>query len=55
MNLDHIRKYVYVRRMKRYAAAHPAQMTVILVFILLSTLISVLLPVYFAMLTLPGL
>ena len=55
MNLDQIRKYVYVRRMKRYAATHPAQMTVILVFILLSTLISFLLPAYFALLTSPGL
>jgi hypothetical protein len=55
MNLDRTRKYVYVRRMKRYAAAHPAQVTIILVFILLSTLISVLLPVYFANLPLQGL
>ena len=55
MNLVRTRKYVYVRRMKRYAATHPAQMTVILVFILLSSLVSVLLPAYFAMLTLPGL
>ena len=55
MNLDQIRNYVYVRRMKRYAATHPAQMTIILVFVLLSTLISVLLPAYFALLTAPGL
>ncbi len=55
MNLDQIRKYVYVRRMKRFAATHPAQMTVILVFILLSSLISLLLPAYFALLTAPGL
>jgi hypothetical protein len=55
MNLDQIQKYVYVRRMKRYAATHPAQMTVILVFILLSSLISILLPAYFALLTAPGL
>lgn len=54
MNLDQIRKYVYVRRMKRYAATHPAQTTVILVFILLSTLVSILLPVYFANLPLQG-
>jgi hypothetical protein len=54
MNLDQIQKYVYVRRMKRYAATHPAQMTVILVFILLSTLVSILLPIYFANLPLQG-
>ena len=54
MNLDPIRKYVYVRRMKRYAATHPAQMTIILVFILLSTLVSLLLPIYFANLPLQG-
>ena len=54
MNLDQIRNYVYVRRMKRYAATHPAQMTIILVFVLLSTLISVLLPAYFANLPLQG-
>ena len=54
MKLDRSRKYLYVRRMKRYAAAHPSQMTIILVFILLSTLVSVLLPVYFANLPLQG-
>ena len=54
MNLDRPRKYVNVRRIKRYAATHPAQLTVILVFILLSTLVSLLLPVYFANLPLQG-
>ena len=47
-------KYIYARRRKRYSPTQLYKLSIILAFFLLSSLISLLLPIYFANLPLQG-
>ena len=52
MNASH--KYISARRRKRYSPTQLYKLSIIVAFFLLSTLISLLLPIYFANLPLQG-
>jgi hypothetical protein len=54
MNINEPQKFVYARRRKRYSSAQLYQLSVIFAFFLLSTLISLMLSLYFARLPLQG-
>ena len=55
MKFNPYRMYAYGLRRKRYSAAYLNQRRVIFFFFLLSALVSILLPIYFAYMTLQGL
>jgi hypothetical protein len=54
MNTTHINQQVYVKKPNRYSRMSMVQISIILAFIFISTLISILLPIYFAYLPLAG-
>ena len=54
MNTTNPNQQVYVKKPNRFSRMNLAQMSIILVFIFISTLISILLPIYFAHLPLAG-
>jgi hypothetical protein len=54
MNISRTRRYTYGRSRKRYSADYLTRMTIMSVFFLVSILVSVLLPIYFANMALHG-
>jgi hypothetical protein len=54
MDVNKNKKHAYVRRFKRHSNQDLYQMAIIFAFIFISTLISILLPIYFAALPLHG-
>ena len=54
MNVTNSHPQLYVKKAKKYSRTYLTQITIIFVFILLSMLVSVLLPIYFARLPLTG-